>query len=104
MDELIVWFNLGTSAFLAAASAWAILSHRVRDGVIIKTGLILACFGFGATAWHLANGINCADLLPLNRCLALVQVGCLLVTFGYGLHVWAGRSIEDIIDFRRDRL
>ena len=46
MDEVVTIFNATAAAALAVALGWAVLSHRVRDGVVIKLGLICMALGF----------------------------------------------------------
>ena len=42
MDELIDWLNVAACLVLALGCLWAVLSPRVRDGIVIKCGLGLA--------------------------------------------------------------
>jgi hypothetical protein len=98
VDAVITSFNAATSAALAGLTVWAILSHRVKDGVVIKAGLMCLALGLAVTAWHLVDGIGCEDLLPLNRARALINVGLLISLAGYAREVRAGRTWRDLID------
>ncbi len=97
MDQLIALANAVGSAGIAAVCTWAILSNRVRDGVIIKCGLILLAIGCGVSAWHLVDGIGCNDLLGLNRARLVTLAGMSVVALGYVLRLRHGRGIGDLI-------
>ncbi len=98
MDQLIAYFNSAASAILACVIGWAILSHRVKDGVVIKIGLIVMCTGFVGTSYLLLDGVCMEDAYGLNRAEALVHVGMVIVLIGYALHRRRGRTLFDIID------
>lgn len=97
MDQLIATANAFGSAGIAAAAAWAILSNRVRDGIIIKAGLILLALGCAVSAWHLFDGIDCSDLMALNRARLVTLCGMSVVAVGYWLRLRAGQTIADMI-------
>lgn len=101
MDQLIALANAIGSASIAAVSAWAILSQRVRDGIVIKSGLILLAMGCGISAWHLIDGIGCDDLMALNRARLVTLCGMSVVGFGYWLRLRAGQTVHDLIDTSR---
>lgn len=98
MDTILIIFTATSSGALAAAFAWAILTHRVEDGVLIKLGLICICLGLAGTAYHLIDGLSCADLLGLNRARALTQAGMIICIFGYWLYLRAGRTLSELVD------
>jgi predicted neutral ceramidase superfamily lipid hydrolase len=97
VDQFIALANAAGSAVIAALSTWAILSHRVRDGVLIKCGLILLAIGCAVSAWHLFDGIDGSDLLALNRARFVQLAGMLIVALGYWLHLRKGRTIRDLV-------
>lgn len=73
-------FNTLMSMVLAALAGWAVMSHRVRDGVVVKSGLILVAVGFiGAALVALDSG----DHNSLASAHALVYVGLLVCALGY---------------------
>lgn len=76
MDRVILVLNVAACALLASAAAWAVLSDRVRDGVLVKAGLIGASLGFGAVGLLLAAGEGGQSL---GRALGLLHGGLLLV-------------------------
>ena len=43
---MIETFNTGMAFLLATITGWAIMSHRVRDGIIVKIGLSFISIGF----------------------------------------------------------
>ena len=98
MDELVTVFNATTAAVIALVLSWAVLSHRVRDGVVIKLGLISMALGFGALSWQLVDGMGCTDLRPLNNAHALVHVGLAIVLVGYLLRTRQGHGLRDLIN------
>lgn len=101
MDQFIALANAVGSLGIAAFSTWAILSHRVRDGIVIKTGLIFLASGCSVTAWHLFNGINCEDLMALNRARLVTLIGMSVIAAGYWLRLRAGQTVHDLVDISR---
>jgi hypothetical protein len=97
MDDFLALINAAACGFISVALLGAILSHRVRDGVVIKVGLISMAMGFGSISLRLLNGIGPDELLGLERGLLLVNAGVAVVIFGY-LHrkaegaLWERRS------------
>ena len=67
----------------ACACIWAVLSPSVRDGIVIKAGLILACLGFGSAALH---AIGPAP--EFSRPALLVAGGVALAAVGYACRVF----------------
>lgn len=83
--------NLSALLAIAAAAAltWVVLSPRVNEGLVIKSGLILLIVGLLAQAGQVLSGIetwrgaaNAAVLQHGGLCVALV---------GYALRVRVGR-------------
>lgn len=97
MDELITIFNATAAAGIALALSWAVLSHRVRDGVVIKLGLICMALGFGALSWHLVDGLGCMDLHAISRAHALVHLGLGVVLVGLLVRAARGHGLRDLV-------
>lgn len=83
MDLLLAWINAAACASISLALVGAILSPKVHDGIIIKTGLICLAAGFGAIALRMADGVGPDDVLSLERALLLVNAGIAVVIVGY---------------------
>lgn len=83
----IIYFNAATSLLLALLCAWAVLNPRVRDGIIIKLGLIGMSLGFFVTFWAVADGMDCDDLNALARAGLLTRGGLLIVIAGWAWRV-----------------
>lgn len=81
--------NVAACALLSGACAWAVLSPRVQDGIVIKLGLIAMQLGLMGLGAALA-----VDKEPavIDRTLALLNTGLLTVAVGVWLR-WrrAGR-------------
>lgn len=80
MDKLLGVLNVMACGALAAAAGWAIMSTRVRDGVVIKLGLIGVVVGFAALGYSLAVY---APVFIIERCLATLHGGLLVVVAGW---------------------
>lgn len=100
MDSLIIAANSGACAGLALLLTWAVFTRRVRDGIVIKVGLIATALGLGATAMMLADAGLCIDSTALERARLVVHAGLGLVLAGYWRHRRAGRTICDLVDLR----
>ncbi|MBC7729137.1 MAG: hypothetical protein H7242_16310 [Microbacteriaceae bacterium] len=83
----IIYFNAATALLLALLCAWAVLSPRVRDGIVIKLGLIGMSLGFFVTFWAVADGMDCDDLNALARAGLLTRGGLLIVIAGWAWRV-----------------
>lgn len=79
MDDLLLTFNAAACVLLAAVATWAVLSPRVRDGIVVKLGLILAVQGFAGLGAALAMGL---PVIVWVRALALLHAGLLVVAAG----------------------
>lgn len=79
MDDLLLVLNAMACALLATVSTWAVLSPRVRDGIVIKLGLILAVLGFVGLGAAMAMGL---PLVAWVRALALLHAGLLVAAAG----------------------
>lgn len=96
MDAL-TFINLLSSALLAVLAAYAVMGHWVRDGVVIKTGLIAMSMGHALVALQVFDGIDCGDMLYINRARTLANAGLLLVLAGYAWRHYRGERLRDIL-------
>lgn len=102
MDEIVTAFNVVASAALCVAIAAAIMSDRVRDGIVVKIGLILLALGMAGTALVLANGLDPSDVWRLNNTRGVMLLGALIVVGGVLWRVRRGeRRSTDFIERRR---
>lgn len=62
---------------------WLILTPKVDDGVIIKLGMIVAMLGFLALGWKMFEGIEPSEIRGVEWGMLMVNVGVLIVIFGY---------------------
>lgn len=85
MDGYLTNFNAVACLLLALLAAWAVISPRVRDGVVIKLGLILLAMGAAGLAVALATGDPAYVVL---RALVLHTVGLYLIAVGW---LWRAR-------------
>ncbi len=99
MDFFISLINAGTSLLISATLVIAILSKRVRDGIVIKIGLGSMALGFLVVAMHMLR-IAGADVQGLQRALLLVNSGLAVVIIGYVYRVHgAGHAFRRITDW-----
>lgn len=82
LDFLVSWINAGTSLLITVTLVAAVLSRRVRDGIVIKIGLGSMAIGFLVVAMHMLK-ITGADMQGLQRALLLINSGIAVVIFGY---------------------
>lgn len=100
LDETVAYLNAAASAVGAVGLGWCVFSERVRDGVVIKLGLVLMSLSLGVTAVELADGIQCTDLLPLNRARLLLYAGVAIVAAGYRWRLRRGETLRDVLPRR----
>jgi len=86
--ELITVFNIVCLLLVTGLLAYAVVDYNIKDGVIIKVGLIFAIGGAMATIGSLVS----ESVLFANRALFLVNIGIFIVVFGYWLRVRRARS------------
>ena len=78
---MVQTFNALVSLVLCVASAWAIMSPRVNDGIVIKVGLICLSLGFmGIFFFHVSTPVGPH---PLAVAQAIVHMGMLICAVGY---------------------
>lgn len=98
-DAVVAGLNVGLCVALGGFVAWAILSYRVRDGVIIKLGLILMALGlFGSTIHFAGGGYGPPEGALLARSTLATHLGMVLCAIGVALRLRRGESCEDFID------
>lgn len=85
MDSAMALINAAVCGLIATALVALILSPRVNDGIVIKSGLICMALGFGAVAVRMADGLRAEDALHLARAILLINLGLLLAAGGYAL-------------------
>lgn len=100
MHLMLLLFNGAACGLISLALIGAVLSPRVHDGVIIKTGLISMALGFGSIAVRMLDGLGGDDALHIARSILLVTAGVAVVILGY---VWrvarAGQPQRRITDW-----
>ena len=99
MDTIVSYINGAASAFLAIAAAFAVLSPRVRDGVLAKLGLIAIAVGFGVAAVVLLADRGCEAAPSIGRAHLLVHVGVTVVVAAW---VWRSRLHRQVRMRRSD--
>lgn len=89
-------FNGFMSVILCVLTGWAVMSNKVKDGVVVKIGLVCLSLGFfGAFAVYFENP-NDHDR-AIDAVHALIYIGVAVCIFGYWLRTRSGlnRRIED---------
>ena len=99
MDDFIAILNGVISVAFSAVLVWGVLSPRVRDGVVVKFGMILMAIGFALSAALLLDGIDHADLIPLNRSRLLSHVGAVVAVVGWAWRMYRGERLHHLFDF-----
>ena len=82
-------FNTGMSLILSLLAGWAVMSRRVRDGVLIKLALISLAIGF-LSLFFLA--LEPGGTEPRAFAHALIYLGLLGLAAGYWLRCRACRA------------
>lgn len=82
-------FNTLMSLFLSMLAGWAVMSRRVRDGVLIKLALISLAIGF-LSLFFLS--IDPGGTEPRAIAHALIYLGLLGLVAGYWLRCRACRA------------
>ena len=101
MDTVIANINALLSLLMAGVIVWAIVSHRVQDGIVIKLGLVAMALGLGFAAVRLLDGLACNDLLYLTRARLLTNLGIILAVVGCAWRLHSGQTLADIVQFNR---
>lgn len=97
MDLINAWASLA----LALLTGWAVMSRRVRDGVIIKAGLICLSVGFLCAGMVYLQTPNQHDR-RIDAVHLLMYIGLLICLAGYYLRTRRGlnRRLGDWIDLQ----
>jgi hypothetical protein len=77
---------------------WAVLSTRVRDGIVIKLGLSLQVLAWLPMLRLQASGAEVVDMVTLSRLLLLANVGFAVVAGGLWWRKRCGAVLDDLID------
>ena len=85
MNLYLAAVNALGSALICICLAWAVLTPGVRDGVIVKAGLICMSLGFGSIAARFVENDAIFDVVSLERAILLVNSGLAIVIIGYVL-------------------
>lgn len=86
MDGFLALMTAIASGAIALVMLWAILNPRVRDGVLVKLGLIAVMLGSGAIALRMSDGaVNRWDVIGIQRSLLLIDAGLIAIVVGYAL-------------------
>ena len=100
--DFVTAFNAAASLVLSAVCGWAILHPSVRDGIVIKVGLILVSLGMAGTALLLLEGLDPSDVWRLNHTRAVILAGMLITAGGLLWRVYRGqRRSSDFVERRR---
>ena len=86
---MIEIFNAVMALLLSSVTGWAIMSHRVRDGIVVKIGLSFISVGFlGVFLASLEGGYD------KSFGHAMVYVGMLICAMGYLFRTRRKRSAQ----------
>ena len=81
---------------VSALSTYAVLSRKVRDGVIVKLGLICIAIGSVALVPHLLSPDEMSSQ-AIQRALALCAFGLFIATLGMWRRLHLGERIQHFI-------
>lgn len=95
MDNALLALNILVCAFLACLCAAAVLSPRVKDGVVVKAGLILAALGFAGVG---ATLFSESPPIAVVRALGLLHVGLTVTICGWAWRKRRHRRLSDWMD------
>ena len=97
---MVELFNGAVHLAIGAALVWAVLSKRVRDGIVVKAGLILLALAFLGLGCQLIGGIEWGGAIYIARALVLQALGLLLLALGYWIRRRrAGNPLTRISDW-----
>lgn len=89
---MINTLNMILNMILVLSSCWAILSDRVRDGIIIKAGLSLTNLGFLGGLFLDIEGRD--SVSAMEGVLTLIQLGLCVILVGYLLRLRVSHSMH----------
>ncbi len=90
MNTFPTWFNTVSYALIFGLLAGAILSPRVRDGIVIKSGMSIMALGFFGLLCLQAEYWQPSQALAW--CHAFVHAGILVVVAGYWMRQMRGKN------------
>lgn len=100
MNDPVTVINATVCFLLFIAAVFAILHPSVKDGVVIKVGLMFLAVGFGSLAFKLLGGIDSAELHGLLKTMLLVHIGAAISFCGYVLRVLkTGHKMQRVSDW-----
>lgn len=76
-------FNGAVHLAIGVVLIAAVLSRKVKDGIVVKAGLICLALAFASVGCMLIDGIAWGGAIYLARALVLQSVGLLLLVAGY---------------------
>ena len=85
MDHFISVLNACVCFIFATVVTWAIVTPKVDDAVVIKSGLILADLGFVVLGWKFWGGIDDFEISGVLWGTLFTNTGALVIVGGY---VW----------------
>lgn len=87
MDQIISNINAVFCAVLFAVIVAAILHPAIKDGIVIKAGLIVLATGFGSLAFRFFDGLAPGEVHGLLKTLFLIHIGACILFVGYVMRV-----------------
>jgi hypothetical protein len=90
--EAIELANSYICAGIAIVFAWAVIDNRIKDGVLIKTGLILLSIGLFGVSMTLYEEHIYDKLQAIERSILLINIGCLVAIGGVALRFFVGKK------------
>ena len=91
--------NAVFAGLLCAACVYAVMSARVKDGLIVRLGLVVMALGFGAMSGRLATGMHTGEIDSFQRIMLFVHVGLSLCIIGV---VWRVKTCKHAKDTASD--
>ena len=86
-----VALNVVLSLLLMGVLGYTVLSPRVRDGLVIKLGLVLMLLGLLGTVIQVLDGLTCDDTMQLLHSRTLILAGLLVAAGGFAWRVRQGK-------------
>lgn len=83
MDDLFAAANGILCTLYALVMVAGIVSPQVRDGIVVKVGLIFMAVGFGALAVQSTGMHKPGGMLNVDRALLLTNAGAAVAALGY---------------------
>lgn len=100
MDFALSLMNAAASGLITVALFVGVLNPRIRDGIIVKAGLISMAIGFGSIAVRLLDGLGSNEGVGLARAVLLINAGIAVVIVGYVVRVSReGQSQRRVTDW-----